>query len=209
MVKTMHESKKPITIALEGPDRVGKKTQSELLRNSLEKGGNKVELLEVPWNDGITYRAIYYMLEHGKASKYPTLFQVIQNSNKILCQLVKSFQFRKADYVIFDRWRLSSWVYGCSTYANMRIVRAMFNMLRRPDLTVVLVGNRLIKKEDDEYEKNSRLQTRVRRVYSRAELIEKNTVVIDINGKSREQVHEEIMTALDRSGVNCLDSGVY
>lgn len=202
MVEALHERKMSIFIAIEGGDRVGKKTQTQLLKSALELIGNKTVLVEVPWNDRLTYRAIYYMLEHGLASKYPTLFQVVQNVNKFLCQALKFIQFKRNDYVIFDRWRLSSDAYGTLTGANKTIVKLLFSILLTPDITIVLNGKKLTDVCEDEYESNDSLQRKVRMYYKNvAPSVEHNCVVVNVDSKSREKVHEEVMIALGKSGL--------
>lgn len=188
-------------IALEGPDRVGKKTQTTLLKMVLSAKDKKTLLAEIPYDDGVTYRIIYWMLENGYASKYPTFFQVVHNTNKFLYQLINRKRFTEHDYVIFDRWRLSSFVYGFVTRANLRIVNRMFDRLICPDITIVLVGNRLTDKTEDEYEKNDKLQAEVRMWYKQATSLEKNVFVIEIDHKTREEVHKEVMNALVNRGI--------
>jgi thymidylate kinase len=191
-----------VFIALEGPDRVGKKTQSTMLKDALKSMGHKVMLVEVPWNDHITYPTIYYMLEHGLASKFPTLFQIVQNMNKLLCQFVKFFEFRRHDYVIFDRWRMSSHAYGTCTGANLVIVDLLFSMLLKPKATVVFVGKKLTDICEDEYESNDSLQHRVRLYYEfAATMFERGCTVINIDSKTRKNIHEEVMFELGKSGL--------
>lgn len=188
-------------IALEGPDRVGKKTQSEMLQVALQKIGKKALVVEVPWDDGLTYKLIYHMLEHDQASKYPTLFQIFQNVNKILCQYIKMSTFEKYDFIIFDRWRLSSFVYGSLTDANMKVVKFLFDRLLCPDRTIVLLGKRLTEKAEDEYERNDSLQARVRQMYAFAYEHERGVIRINVDSTTRENVHEKIIAALYRSGL--------
>ena len=187
-----------ITIALEGPDRVGKKTQAFLLKEELETQGVKVISLEIPWSGNKkTYDMIYRMLENGSAKRHPTLFQVVQNVNKYLCQVMNDRIFRESDYVILDRWRLSSMIYGTVTRANKPIVKALFSLLFQPDVTIILVGEKLVKTSDDDYERDDVLQHHVKMLYEHISgFWEKKSTVINVDKKSREDVHKEVMSIL-------------
>jgi thymidylate kinase len=152
--------------AVEGPDRVGKKTQTKMLRDDLRCEGKKVTLVEVPYNDNTTYHLVYWMLGNGLAMSLPNLFQFVQFVNKFLFQLiVLPYLLLTNDYVIMDRWALSSIVYGTAGGANPSFISFLSRFLVWPSGTVILDGRSHIRPEEDVYERDEVLQARVRLLY--------------------------------------------
>lgn len=154
-------------IVFEGPDRVGKKTQSAKLKEYLESNKKKTLVVEVPIEDRITYKLIYWMLGTGLVKYFPKLFQSLQFLNRFLFQ---AFRLNKLehqyDYIIFDRWSLSTVVYGAATGVNPAFLEKLYNMIRKPDFTVVLLGDAHKHDAEDVYEKDSDLQSKVSSLYA-------------------------------------------
>lgn len=157
--------KKCKIIVYEGPDRVGKATQSLLLLSSLNQMGYNAERVEVPVK-GLCYDSIYRMLKNGSAKRHPYIFQFIQFMNRFIFQIfVFPFLYFKNDYIIFDRWSASSWVYGTSTGLNQTFILFLMFFMKKPDLTVILNGYPQVQVVRDDYEKDRDLQSRVRMYY--------------------------------------------
>jgi len=153
-------------IAIEGPDRTGKATQAGLLRDYLLSQGHKVAHFEVPFNDGVTHRAIYAMLRNGLAKKYPKVFQTVQYLNKRVFQEMHLNHLReKMDYIILDRWSLSGLVYGEAEGVPRWYSDLLFNQLVKPDVTIVLANASHAVEGRDVYEKDTVLQAKVRALY--------------------------------------------
>ena len=185
-------------IAIEGPDRVGKQTQASLLRNFLLEKGKSVLLVEVPIKDSITHPVIYWMLKNGLAKKLPNMFQWLQVVNR------KFFEWRtlssaalKYDYVIFDRWSLSTYVYGAAEGLNASVLKTMYDSLKVPDATVVLLGRLPGLEARDSYEKDVGLQTRVNMLY-RDWAINNEAIVINAD-QHIDIVHQQIVQQLAES----------
>lgn len=186
-------------IALEGADRVGKFTQTQLLVNNLNKQGFKATSVEVPIKSPITYRLIYWMLKNGLAKKTPNLFQFVQFLNKFFFQTFKLLFIRwMYDYIIFDRWAASAIVYGNASGANKTFNRFLFNSLWRPDATIVLQGLPKTNDQEDVYEKDNKLQSDVRTGYAQFYIDNLHDVALIDNTGTREDVHGKIMTLLDK-----------
>lgn len=186
-----------IIIAIEGPDRVGKKTQAAMLVNALKNSGHRVASIEVPIEGNASYRLVYWMLKNGLARRLPNLFQFIQFVNKYLFQAtwLRSLS-RITDYVVLDRWRLSAIVYGDATGVNRRFNRKLMKMLALPDMTIVLDGVRYTDVAEDVYEADTDLQVKVRRGY--ADWVCDHHVdheLVDNRG-TVDEVHERVMNAL-------------
>lgn len=186
-------------IVFEGPDKVGKQTQSNMLVQYLRSHGYKTALIEVPYDDGITHRMIYWMLRSGLAKSLPNLFQFIQFLNKLLFQSVVLPPLQKNnDYVVFDRWAASAIVYGDATGTNPRFNRWLYNMLKKPDATIILYGpSYKADRVDDSYEKDSQLQRNVREGYLRfASEGEAFAVPVSCVG-NKHVVHDRIIKELE------------
>lgn len=184
-------------IAIEGPDRVGKFTQANLLKNYLLSQGRKVAHFEVPYNDGFTHRAIYAMLRNGLAKKYPKIFQTIQYLNKRVFQTTQLSHLRDTmDYIILDRWALSGLVYGEAEGVPRWYSDALFNNLIRPDCTIVLVNAPHVKEGRDVYEKDTELQAKVRMLYQGMFEFEAHEypghIAVIRSGGTPEEVHKTV-----------------
>lgn len=160
-------------IVIEGPDRCGKATQSALLCEYLWQCGKKAKVVEVPIHDEMTYKAIYWMLEKGHAKKFPRVFQLTQFLNRWLFQTKELSDLdHEYDYLIFDRWSLSTTVYGKAAGVDDGFVNYFYKKLRKPDYTLVLLGKSHKHEAEDVYEKDEKLQEDVRRLY--ADWVNKN-----------------------------------
>ncbi len=182
-------------VIIEGPDKVGKQTQSNRLAHALRRYGDRVKLVEVPFNDKLTYRLIYWMLRSGKAKTHPNVFQFTQFLNKLIFQWTYLMWLRlTCDYVVLDRWRLSSIVYGDATGTNRTFNRLMYHALTAADVTVILHGPSFKRRTvDDAYERDSALQRDVRLgYYSWAVDHPVDHELVDNQG-TQDEVHERIM----------------
>jgi thymidylate kinase len=185
-------------IVVEGPDRVGKATQSSMLTRALSDAGHRVRRVEVPVKSPITYRLIYWMLRNGLAKSVPNLFQFVQFLNKFCFQIFHLVLMRwMYDFIIFDRWALSSVIYGDAGGANKRFTRFLFNRLWQPDGTVILVGAARSGETTDVYEADNSLQSNVRIGYSEWHSTHPEQTAIVDNLGTRDEVHQQIMNTLE------------
>lgn len=190
-------------ICIEGADACGKATQTKMLVSMLEKRGNLATRIEVPFNDGLTYWLIYKMLASKAAKQYPNLFQFVQFLNKFCfqCTLFLWLLFTN-DFIILDRWSLSSIVYGGETGANKFFNRILYSFLFTPDVTIVMCGPSFKRDEEmDTYETDSDLQKRVKMsYYNWVNDHPSDNILIDNQG-SVDDVHKRIMSYLNWSGI--------
>lgn len=186
-------------IALEGADKMGKATQSRQLAHVLRRWGDRVKLVEVPVNDGITYRLIYWMLRNGAARRYPNAFQFAMFVNKFVFQATKMLWYRLTnEFIVLDRWSLSGFVYGEAAGVNYVLNVLMYMLLVKPHMTIVIDGLPLSRKEeqDDVHERDDKLQATVRELYRLwVSLNPENHAIVDNSG-GRDAVHERITGAL-------------
>ena len=155
-------------IVIEGPDRCGKATQSRLLCDYLNSRSIKAKVVEVPIQDPLTYQLIYWSLSNGLAKKNPKVFQLLQCLNRWLFQSFKLPSLEhEYDYIIFDRWSLSTNVYGQATGLSKTFVDPLYRILRKPDFTILILGPAHKHSAEDVYESDDLLQENVREIYSK------------------------------------------
>lgn len=188
-------------IAFEGADRVGKATQSKMMVETLKGLGFRAVRVEIP-EKNFLHKHIYVMLKNGFARKHPYIFQMVQALNKLTFQLFSLPRLeRDNDYVILDRWFPSAWVYGLADGLNKFYVEALLKLGRRADYTVILQGRPQVDEMRDDYEKDSDLQSRVRKLYEDYhELNLQDTVLVQAN-RTRKEVHEQIVASLSQEGI--------
>ncbi len=187
-------------IVIEGGDKVGKQTQTEMLYDALAEN-HSVTLVEIPAK-GLTHKAIYWMLRNGAAQRFPNVFQFIQFVNKLAFQtLVLSTMEAMSDYIILDRWSLSAIVYGDATGVNRRFNRFLYDLLRKPDITLIMHGQSFKREGSDSYEKDTKLQKAVKDGYFdwARRYPGKNQLVSNIG--TREEVHSTVMGVLKHEGI--------
>lgn len=195
-------------IAFEGPDKVGKETQSRMAQEVLRCRGVRAVRVEVPYAKSIvTHTVIYWMLRSGWARRLPNVFQIVQFLNKLSFQLFYLPRLcSENDIVIFDRWGLSATIYGAATGVNPWLDTFMQSFVKRPHLTLVFAERSFRRKnaQDDSYEQDNQLQTKVRDLYKRWALDHSEDHVLVDNSRSLFEIHNEVM---DRIGTPCLACG--
>ncbi len=170
-------------IAIEGPDRVGKFTQTHLLHKYITKIGLSAVVVEVPIRSAITYRVIYWMLQNGLAKTFPKIFQWFQFINRKIFQVFTLPTLEDHyDFIVMDRWSLSTIVYGIAEGVPKDYTIGLAKKLREPDFTIILFGEAHEHVAEDSYEADVSLQARVRLEYAKWALENpKTTKLIDCN----------------------------
>lgn len=181
-------------IVVEGPDRVGKFTQTHLLQDYLVSIGKKAVVVEVPIKDKFTYELIYWMLRNGSAKTFPKIFQLLQFMNRWIFQKITLPSLEKTnDYVIFDRWSLSTSVYGLAEGLSRKFVDSLYERLVKPDFTFVLLGPAHEHEAEDVYEKDKSLQSKVRNLYSNlSKSLNEKSHIIDCSRSKEDILSEEL-----------------
>ena len=154
-------------IVVEGPDRVGKQTQTKLLQEYITRTGLGAIVVEVPIRSAITYRIIYWMLKNGLAKKFPKVFQCFQFLNRKIFQIFTLPGLeRMYDVIIMDRWSLSTIVYGAAEGVSEEFTTRLAKWLRVANHTFVLHGESYLHEAEDSYEADRDLQLKVKLGYS-------------------------------------------
>lgn len=170
-------------ICFEGPDGLGKTTQTRELILSLRNKGYSVRYFKLPTTDTFVGKLISKMLKSGFAKRNPNLFQLINSLDKLLFQFKRLTFNKKVDFIILDRWHLSSVVYGISGGANQTIVNSFWKVLKEPDITFVFEGENFLNKREnlDSYEKDNLFQKEVLKNYKIYSKDLKNCFIINAN----------------------------
>ena len=193
-------------LVIEGPDKVGKETQTRMLVEALpqhikdyslpEARKLRVTSQEIPYDDQNTYRQLYKMLKNGDAVEHPEAFQTFQAANRMIWQAeVLHDMARYYDLIVLDRWNISSWVYGRAGGCSDAMLKCVLEPIIEPDLVFVFDGDPFDTPErpDDSYEANKPLMQRVREGYRRWALENPNIAILIDANRPRDVVHSELL----------------
>ncbi len=184
-------TKKANLVCIEGLDGRGKTTQIELLASKLRNDGYKVATVKFPQYDRWTGKLIRSMLKSQFSIDYPNIFQAIHWIDKILHQLLYLPKLlRENDYILFDRWYVSTWAYGLAGGSNKTFTEFMIRMLKVPDLVFIFEGKSKRLEKQDKYESNDTFQKSVELHYTLWKCINP-CVVINAND-SKEKITSKL-----------------
>jgi dTMP kinase len=184
-------------IVIEGADKCGKFTQTHLLQEYITRTGLGAVVVEVPIRSAVTYRIIYWMLQNGLAKKFPKFFQWLQFLNRKIFQVLSLPSLLKTyDYVILDRWSLSTIVYGTAEGIDPKFSQDLADKLISPDYTILLLGKSHMGLAEDVYEADNSLQERVKKLYKEWSDIHPITSTIIDCSLTREEIAESVNQSL-------------
>ena len=184
-------------IVVEGPDRVGKFTQTKLLQKYITRIGLNAIVVEVPIRSAITYRVIYWMLQNGLAKTFPKIFQWFQFINRKIFQMYTlPILEEHYDFIVMDRWSLSTIIYGVAEGISEKYTVKFSKLLRTPDYTIILLGQAFPHKAEDFYEKDHNLQNLVRTGYKNWAIKNQNISTIIDCCQDRQQILKNICNIL-------------
>jgi len=182
-------------ICFEGGDRVGKTTQSRLLKKYL----NDCILIGVPDRSGPSGVIIHqYLTEkcHMDPHALHLLFTV--NRWEIMNQIREAQM--KGQWVITDRWSGSGITYSMARGLDYDWCEEVEKTLPQPDLTIWLDMNpeELTKREGwgEEREETLEKQIAVREAYQKYFSNKKKVLKIQVENKSIDEVHQEIISLI-------------
>ena len=140
------------------------------------------------------------MLHNGLAKKFPRFFQWLQFLNRKIFQVLSLPSLMKTyDYVILDRWSLSTIVYGTAEGIDPKFSQDLADKLISPDYTILLLGKSHMGVAEDVYEADVNLQTKVRSLYMDWAIFNsRNSSIVDC-GLSKEEVFQNVIQILQSS----------
>ena len=184
-------------IAICGPDRCGKETQTAALRDYFLSIGKTCQTVEVPIKACFTYPIIYWMLRNGMAKSFPNFFQVLQFLNRKIFEIFFLSRLeKKNDIIIFDRWSLSMLVYGEAGGASSNFSKFLAGLIRNPDHTIILLGNSFPHEAEDVYEADKKLQESVKIGYFSWSVKNIDKCSLVSANQEKEQVTNRILESL-------------
>lgn len=125
-----------ITITFEGIDGAGKETQSKLLATYLSDKGLSVHIISFPDYDSLLGEFIKKVLQHSSFDPYA--LQLLFSADRIHQTRQLQNSSTSYDYIIFDRYKWSSIVYGVARGLDKQWVSTLEKMLPDPDFTFYL-----------------------------------------------------------------------
>lgn len=155
-------------ISIEGTDGVGKSTQSKMLLNSLEKQNYKVHFEHFPRYDTPIGKLIGKILKGEEEMPSFDAMQMLYIADQTdFKNKIKELNSQGYDYLILDRYLLSTIVYYCTKMNDLSLestIRKWQTNIINPDITIVLLSDILItQKQDykklDLFEKDLKLTT--------------------------------------------------
>lgn len=193
------------SFVLEGPDKVGKATQSNLLVAAIDDLKLRCHLIEVPSKSHACYDKIYDMLKRrgdgsAPAHDHPEIFQTYQAANRFHIQEDLRRMAQGGNMiVVFDRWHISSWVYGLAAGMHPSKLHVISEGMLDVDVTFVLNGRGFDRPEveDDAHEDDSSFQSKIRADYGELE----GVVHIDAD-RPKKIVQDELFTIAKRHLIN-------
>lgn len=210
-------------ICIEGADCVGKTTQCNLLMKHLESQGKKAAFIHFP-NYETPIGAFIGNLLSGQVKGFEDLnfeaFQMLYVADQINLRPKIERMLEENDYVICDRYYLSTLVYLCAKlnldYQNDKIVHAFKQaqmLIRKADITFVLhcsddnvLSDRLLNKDRDKLEAECDFILKINSIYrkltiSLALLKEIKGFVVYAGNKTPESISNLIIKAIDTEGI--------
>lgn len=163
-----------LIVAFEGPDGIGKSTQSELLANKLRSQGFKVYSEHFPRYETPIGGLIGDILKGNAPMPSFEAMQMLYAADQTsfsdkLFELLKE----KYDYVILDRYYLSTIVYYCTKKGDKNLYPTVLGWqtgIIPPDLTIVMTSDKTINdkekyKDLDEFEKDTQFMKNINKNY--------------------------------------------
>jgi dTMP kinase len=184
-------------IALEGPDKAGKMTQSKLLVESLRRSGRISVVMDFPDYSTPIGTEISAFLE-GKRDYSNELKHMLMSANRWERKREIESLVKTGTVVVINRYYQSNLVYGISNGLNIEWLINLDKGLPKEDIAIVLdvspSTTSLRAEKLDLFERNEKLLLDVNKNYSK--LAERFSWKIINGDNSKERVHQDILNLL-------------
>jgi dTMP kinase len=189
-------------VAIEGPDKAGKMTQSNLLVNSLKRSGRVSVVMHFPDYTTPIGMEINAFLE-GKRDYSNELKHMLMSANRWERKKEIESMVKTGTIVVINRYYQSNLVYGISNGLNIDWLLNLDKGLPKEDIAIVLdvsPSTASLRSENlDLFERNEKLLLEVNKNYSK---LAKQFNWKIINGSnSQEQVHKEVLSLLKKEKI--------
>lgn len=189
-------------IALEGPDKAGKMTQSKLLVDSLRKSGRISVVMDFPDYSTPIGVEISAFLE-DKRDYSNEVKHMLMSANRWERKREIESLVKTGTIVVINRYYQSNLVYGISNGLNIDWLLNLDKGLPKEDIAIVINISpstvTLRTEKLDLFERNEKLLLAVNKNYSK--LAKQFSWKIISGDNSKEQVHQDILNLLKREKI--------
>lgn len=189
-------------IALEGPDKAGKMTQSKLLVDSLRKSGRISVVMDFPDYSTPIGVEISAFLE-DKRDYSNEVKHMLMSANRWERKREIESLVKTGTIVVINRYYHSNLVYGISNGLNIDWLLNLDKGLPKEDIAIVINISpstvTLRTEKLDLFERNEKLLLAVNKNYSK--LAKQFSWKIISGDNSKEQVHQDILNLLKREKI--------
>lgn len=186
-------------IVIEGSDKAGKATQTQLLADRLAKEGFSVKTSAFPDYSTKIGDEIKAFL-HGKRDYPIEVRHMLLSANRWEKKAAIEAMLRANNIVILNRYYQSNLVYGLASGLKLEWLQSLDAGLPKEDLVIVLdvspeVSIKRMQRKGDIFEMNDDIMNNVPRLYR--ELAHKYNWVLINGDRSKEDVHNEILKIVE------------
>jgi dTMP kinase len=189
-------------IALEGPDKAGKMTQSKLLVDSLRKSGRISVVMDFPDYSTPIGMEISAFLE-DKRDYSNEVKHMLMSANRWERKREIESLVKTGTIVVINRYYQSNLVYGISNGLNIDWLLNLDKGLPKEDIAIVInISPSTVKlrtEKLDLFERSEKLLLAVNKNYSK--LAKRFSWKIISGDNSKEQVHQDILNLLKREKI--------
>ncbi len=186
-------------IVIEGPDKAGKSTQTQMLSDKLRKEGISVATMSFPDYSTRIGEEIKAFL-HGKKDYPIEVRHMLLSANRWEKRAEIEKVLKEKNVVILNRYYQSNLVYGVASGLKLEWLHALDAGLPKEDIVIVLdvtpeVSVKRMQSKGDVFEMSDDMMNKVSRLYRE---LAGNYGWILVNGdRSKEDVHEEIAQIIE------------
>jgi len=186
-------------IVIEGSDKAGKATQTQLLADRLAKEGFSVKTMAFPDYSTKIGEEIKAFL-HGERDYPIEVRHMLLSANRWENKAAIEAMLKANNIVILNRYYQSNLVYGLASGLKLEWLQSLDAGLPKEDLVIVLdispeVSIKRMQRKGDIFEMNDDIVNNVPRLYR--ELAHKYNWVLINGDRSKEDVHNEILKIVE------------
>jgi len=186
-------------IVIEGSDKAGKATQTQLLADRLAKEGFSVKTMTFPDYSTKIGDEIKAFL-HSKRDYPIEVRHMLLSANRWENKAAIEAMLKANKIVILNRYYQSNLVYGLASGLKLEWLQSLDAGLPKEDLVIVLdvspeVSIKRMQREGDIFEMNDDIVNNVSRLYR--ELAHKYNWILINGDRSKEDVHKEILKLVE------------
>ena len=186
-------------IVIEGSDKAGKATQTQLLKEDLEMQGMSVGTLAFPVYTTRIGKEIKAFLS-GEREYQEQIKHMLLSANRWEKKAEIERMLKDKNHVILNRYYQSNLVYGLASGLRLEWLLSLDEGLPKEDIVIVLdvvaeVSKRRLAQKGDIFEMNDNMMQGASKLYR--ELAGRYGWILVNGDRSREDVHKEIMRIVE------------